>query len=88
MSKAHSDLLRQHNGKSVASREEIWAKAEEVWSELTSAKIARAHILAFRIAKRVIKEKGSNKFLSDSGLHQSVRSDFMETEKGVVPKEK
>ena len=83
MSKHHSALLREHSN-TVVSNKKIWNTANIVWNNLPSCQIARGFILATRIMKRVITEKGSNSFLQKSGgLHNSVREDFLETETGV-----
>ena len=85
MSKKHTHLLRQYS-KKVASNDTIWETAQAVWNSLDSASIARGFVLATRIAKKVIDNHGSNVFLRKGGLHCDVRSDFKNTDEGIVPK--
>ncbi|KAI2503723.1 hypothetical protein MHU86_10704 [Fragilaria crotonensis] len=75
MSRRHAELLRSLNGNRMANPEKVWAAAKEVWDDLPSATIARGFILAFRIAEKVVKNKGSNNFLQgkDGSLHSDVR---------------
>jgi hypothetical protein len=47
----------------MADPDKVWAAAKEVWDELPSATIARGFMLAYRIAKKVVDNKGSNCFL-------------------------
>ena len=72
----------------MADPEKVWAAAKEVWDDLPSATIARGFILAFRIADKVVSNKGSNGFLQgkDGYLHSDVRQDFYETDKGIKKK--
>jgi hypothetical protein len=81
MSRRHAELLRGRNGNSVADPEKVWEAAKEAWDELASATIARGFVLAYRIAKKVVDNKGSNTFLQGKGgsLHSDVRCDFYET---------
>jgi hypothetical protein len=88
MSRRHAELLRSLNGNRMANPEKVWAAAKEVWDDLPSATIARGFILAFRIAEKVVKNKGSNNFLQgkDGSLHSDVRRDFYDTTKGIAKK--
>ena len=89
MSRRHAELLRSHKGNRMTDPDKVWAAAKEVWDDLPSAAtIARGCILAFRIAEKVIKNKGSNSFLQgkDGSLHSDVRRDFYDTAKGVAKK--
>jgi hypothetical protein len=72
----------------MADPEKVWAAAKEVWDDLPSATIARGFNLAFRIAKKVVSNKGSNGFLQgkDGSLHSDLRRDFYETAKGIKKK--
>jgi hypothetical protein len=83
MSERHSQILCDTASKGVAPPDEIWEAAEEVWSKLNSATIARGFVLAYQILSKVIKHKGSNKFLRTKKFHSNVRNDFQSTEKGV-----
>ena len=90
MSRHHAEHLRSRNGNRMADRpEKVWAAAKEVWDDLPSATIvARGFLLAFRIADKVVSNKGSNGFLQgkDGSLHSDVRRDFYETDKGIKKK--
>lgn len=85
MSKRHSDLLREY-GNTVAPAGAIWEAAASVWKSLDSATVARGHVLAYRIAQKVIDCKGANNFLGNGGLHAKVRADFVNTDTGVSKK--
>ena len=50
---------------------------------MESATIARGFVLAYRVAAKVIENKGRNKFLLDNSFHSSVRSDFYNTDEGI-----
>ena len=84
MSKWHSELLKEYSG-SVVKQDKIWEAAVEVWKYLPSSTVARGFILAFRIAAKVMQEKGSNSFLKKGTLHANVQRDFVETATGVKP---
>ena len=85
MSRRHMKLLRQ-NSTSVAKTDEIWQAATTVWKQMESATIARGFVLAYRVAAKVIENKGRNKFLLDNSFHSSVRSDFYNTDEGIRKK--
>jgi hypothetical protein len=57
----------------MADPDKVWAAAKEVWDELPSATIAQGFLLAYRIAKKVVDNKGSNCFLQgkDGSLQMS-----------------
>lgn len=82
MSKRHSQLLKEYSGK-MAPKEDIWEKASIVWSQMGSPEIARGFILAYRIAAKVIDNKGENTFLQTHDFHSDVRKDFYESPTGV-----
>jgi hypothetical protein len=88
MSRRHAEFLRARNGNRMADPDKVWAAVKEVWDDLPSAIIARGFILAYRIAKKVVDNKGSNSFLQGKGgsLHSDVRRDFHETAKGIKKK--
>ena len=68
--------------------DEIWAAAEEVWRNLPCHKIAQAFVQANRIAKKVIKNGGDNKFMGNGGsISGEVRKDFKTTEFGIARKD-
>jgi hypothetical protein len=88
MSRRHCALARRTGGCKVLSEDHIWSAAEKVWRGLESAKIAAAYVQAHRIAAKVIKNDGSNRFLGAGGsIHVGIRKDFEETAKGLVRKE-
>lgn len=85
MSRDHGALLKTYSN-TVAPPEEIWRTAQRVWEDLPSAKIARGYVLAYRIAEKVIKNKGDNAFLSSKDFHCKVRPDFYDTQTGIKRK--
>ena len=75
MSSRHSKLSRAHSG-SVIPKDDIWRAAESVWRQLPEVKIARAFILAWRLASVVIAKNGANTFLNTKELHQGITKGF------------
>ena len=61
-----------------------------MWENLPSSAIARGFVLAYRVADKVIVNKGGNAFLvsnkEGNTLHANVRRDFVSTDKGIAPK--
>jgi hypothetical protein len=56
---------------------------------MSNCKFASGYIQAYRIAEKVIKEKGDNKFLGAGGrIKSNVRTDFYETDNGLARKDK
>ena len=51
---------------------------------MTSAMIARAFILAYRIMKRIIETKDETDWLKKGTSHCNVRRDFFDTDKDVM----
>ena len=81
-------MCRDQHGLRVLKEDDIWEAAEEVWKGLPSHKIAQAFIQAHRIAKKVIKSGGENKFLGVGGtISVGVRKDFKTTASGVARKD-
>ena len=81
-------MCRDQHGFRVLKEDEIWEAAEEVWRKLPSSKIAQAFVQAHRIAKKVVKNDGGNKFLGVGGsISVGVRKDFVATNSGVVRKD-
>ena len=66
----------------------IWTNAESVWKELPNCNIASGYIQAYRIAKKVIEEKGDNKFLGFGSIHTNVTTDFYKTDNGMARKDR
>ena len=88
MSKRHISMCRSQHGLRVLSPDEIWAAAEEVWNNLPSHKIANAFVQANRIARKVIKSGGDNKFIGNGGsISVGVREDFKATKTGNARKD-
>ncbi len=84
MSKKHSELLQIYNN-TEADTERIWAIALEIWKgSITSAMIARAFILAYRIMGKIIETKGDTDWLKDGAPHCNVRKDYFDTDRGVM----
>ena len=79
------ELLLQ-NSTSVAKTDEIWQAVITVWKQMESATIAGGFVPAYRVAAKVITNKGKNKFLLDNSFHSSVRSDFYNTDEGIREK--
>ena len=48
---------------------------------------ARSFVLAFRIMKLIITEQGNNAWLAHGTPHLNVRSDFVDTQTGIKPKQ-
>ena len=86
MSRRHIQKCREVGGLKVLSQDEIWDNALAVWNALPNSKIGSAYVQAFRIADKVIKAKGDNKFLGSGGqgIHCGVRDDFKETAGGLA----
>jgi len=57
-----------------------------VLQQLDTATIAREFMLCYRVAGKVIADKGGNQFLHTKEFHSSVRNDFFDTETGVKKK--
>jgi len=83
MSKKHSELLQIYSN-TQADNERIWKIALEIWKGITSAMIARAFILAYRIMRQIIQTKGETEWLRNGTPHCHVRRDFVDTDKGVM----
>ncbi len=83
MSKNHSELLQIFSN-TQAHTERIWKIALKIWNGITSAMIARAFILAYRIMRKIIETKGDTKWLKNGTLHCHVRRDFIDSDKGFL----
>ena len=86
MSKRHSEIIQMYNN-TEATKERTWAVAKQVWARTTSAEVARAFILAYRVMRKIIEEKGDNRWLADGTPHCNVRRDFEDTEYGIRRKD-
>jgi hypothetical protein len=82
ISKKHSELLQIFSN-NQADTERIWTIALEIWQGITSAMIARAFILAYRIMGKIITTKGDTDGLKNGSAHCHVRRDYFDTDRGV-----
>ena len=83
MSKKHSELLQIFSN-TQADTERIWKIAVDIWSGITSAMIARAFILAYRIMGKIVQTKGDTDWLRNGTPHCQVRKDYFDTDRGVT----
>ena len=83
MSKRHPELLQIFNN-TEADTDRIWEIALEIWEGISSAMIARAFILAYRIMGKLIETKGDTDWLKNGAPHCHVRRDFYDTDRGVA----
>ena len=49
--------------------------------------LPRSFVLAFRIMKLIIAERGNNAWLSHGTPHLNVRNDYVDTPTGIRPKQ-
>ena len=82
MSKRHSELLQIFNN-TEADTDRIWKIALEIWKGISSAMIARAFLLAYRIMGKIIETKGDTDWLKNGAPHCNVRRDYYDTDRGV-----
>ena len=82
MSKRHSELLQIFNN-TEADADRIWKIALEIWQGISSAMIARAFLLAYRIMGKIIETKGDTDWLKNGAPHCNVRRDYYDTDRGV-----
>ena len=88
ISRRHTALARKRGGLHVLSEDEVWEAAVEVWDNLPNCKIAHGYVLSYRIAQKVIDNKGDNTFLGEEkGISCGVREDFHDTLCGVRRKD-
>jgi hypothetical protein len=83
MSKKHSELLQIFSN-TQADSERIWKIALEIWKGITSAMIARAFILAYRIMTKIVETNGDTEWLKNGTPHCHVRRDYLDTDRGVM----
>ena len=83
MSKKHSELLQIFSN-TQAESERIWKIALEIWKGITSAMIARAYILAYRIMSKIVETNGETEWLKNGTPHCHVRRDYYDTDRGVM----
>ena len=82
MSKRHSELLQIFNN-TEADADRIWKIVLEIWQGISSAMIARAFLLAYRIMGKIIETKGDTDWLKNGAPHCNVRRDYYDTDRGV-----
>lgn len=85
MSHRHSAELQIRNN-TEASLDKIWKSTENVFNSTSSAEVARAFVLAFRVMRLIIKEEGNTEWLAHGTPHCNVRQDFIDTPTGIIPK--
>ena len=83
MSKNHSELLQIFSN-TQAHTERIWKIALKIWNGITSAMIARAFILAYRIMSKNLETNGDTEWLKNGTPHCHVRRDVFDTDRGVM----
>jgi hypothetical protein len=83
MSKRHSELLQIFNN-TEADTDRIWKIALEIWQGISSAMIARAFLLAYRIMRKIIETNGDTDWLKNGAPHCNVRRDYYDTDRGVM----
>ncbi len=85
MSHRHSAKLQMRNN-TDASVDKTWKTTVTIWNSTSSAEVARAFVLAFRVMRLVIKENGNNAWLAHGTPHCNVRQDCKDTATGIIPK--
>jgi hypothetical protein len=82
-----------HTFSSIITPRPVWTRfGGRLWltfgmkPRLSSAEVARAFILAYRVMRLIIQENGNNSWLSHGTPHCNVRKDYHDTSTGVVPK--
>ncbi len=71
--------------KTEASLDKIWKTVVDVCNETSSAEVARAFVLAYRVMRLIREENGNNSWLSHGTPHCKVRKGFKDTPTGIVP---
>jgi hypothetical protein len=61
---------------------------KEVWPETSSAEVARAFVLTFRVMRLIIVKEGNNSWLAHGAHHCNVRQDYSDTTTGICPIER
>jgi len=85
MSRLHARMLREIGG--MPSPDVIWEHVKKVFRDIPSADVAKAHLLAYRVAEKVIAEHGGNHFLDEGGCHAGIGADFISTNSGIIRKD-
>ena len=79
MSHRHLAELQMRNN-TEASLDRIWKTTLSVWNSTSSAEVARAFVLAFRVMRLITKENGNNAWLAHGYRH------YKDTATGIIPK--
>jgi hypothetical protein len=85
MSHRHSTQLQLYNN-TETSLGKIWKTFKTVWNETSSAEMARAFVLAYRVMEVIIQGDGNNNFLAHGTPHCNVRRDYRDTPTGITTK--
>ena len=85
MSHRHSEIIQLYNS-TEANMERTWNTVLGVWGSTSSAEVARAFVLAYRIMRLIIEENGNNSWLSEGTPHCNVRHDYIDTNTGIRPR--
>ena len=85
MSHRHSEQLQLYDSynNTEATLEKTWDCVVDVWKNSTSAEVARSFVLAYRVIKLIIQEKGYNAWLASGTPHCNVRRDHIDTPTGI-----
>ena len=71
----------------MPSPDVIWENVKKVFRDIPAAEVAKAHLLAYRVAEKVIAEHGGNHFLDEGGCHAGIGADFISTNTGIIRKD-
>ena len=82
MSHRHSEQLQLYSD-TEASLEKTWDTVVDVWASSPSAEVARSFVLAYRVMKLIIQEKGYNAWLASGTPHCHIRRDYIDTPTGI-----
>ena len=82
MSHRHSEQLQLYND-TEATLEKTWDTVVDVWNNSPSAEVARSFVLAYRVMKLIIQEKGYNAWLASGTPHCNVRRDYLDPQTGI-----
>jgi len=82
MSHRHSEQLQLYND-TEATLQKTWDTVVDVWNNSPSAEVARSFVLAYRVMKLIIQEKGYNAWLASGTPHCNVRRDYLDTQTGI-----
>ena len=78
ISHRHSEQLQLYND-TEATLERTWDTVVDVWNNSPSAEMVRSFVLAYRVMRLIIEEKGYNAWLASDTPHCNVRRDYIDT---------